>query len=91
MHRSLDAPNFFVIMRPTLTLMEHYHEDDNGENTINHGQEIIDPALLYLRMYACMYVHTYWYVFVMYLCIRTSLSSGYVQSMYRVCTYVRRP
>lgn len=55
MHRSLDAPNFFVIMRPTLTLMEHYHDDDNGENTINHGQEIIDPALLYLRMYACMY------------------------------------
>lgn len=67
MHRSLDAPNFFVIiiMRPTLTQMEHYHDDDNGDNTINHGQETIDPALLYLRMYAC----TYKYILVfMYIC-----------------------
>lgn len=66
MHRSLDAPNFFVIiMRPTLTLMEYYHDDDNGDNTISHGQETSDPALLYLRMYACMYI-TYILV-VMYL------------------------
>lgn len=36
-------------------------------HTINHGREIVDPALLYLRMYACVY-----------LCVRTSLSSGYV-------------
>lgn len=90
MHRSLDAPNFFVIiiMRPTLTLTEHYHDDDNGDNTISHGQETIDPALLYLRICVCMQlctsVHTRSYVFVMYLCIPTSLSSGYllVQSMY---------
>lgn len=60
MHRSLDAPNFFVIMRPTLTLMEHYHDDGNGDNTYNNNpwsREIIDPALLYLRMYACMYMY----------------------------------
>lgn len=56
MHRSLDAPNFFGIKRPTHTLIEHYHDDDNNDNTINHGQERIDPALLYLRMYAGMYI-----------------------------------
>lgn len=59
MHRSLDAPNFFVIMHPTLTLMKHYHDDDNGDNAYNKpwSREIIDPALLYLRMYACMYMY----------------------------------
>lgn len=41
---------------------------------INHGQKILDPALLYLRMYA----HMYLYVSLIYPCIRTSLSSGYV-------------
>lgn len=39
------------------------------KDIINHGREVVDPALLYLRMYACVYVS------VMNLSVRTSLSS----------------